>query len=115
MGPVEADELLTRIYDFLYRMGLTANLCGFSYLSGAAYLFIREPERFATRPDALCREIAQRHHVPPRDVRSGIRRALFLVWKRKPDFDGTPRRHFPPLEEFLLYARRCLDTPDEPI
>ena len=108
MEPMKVDALLTRIYDLLYRLGLNANIFGFSYLSCAVYLSIRQPERFGAFTEEIYPEIARLYHVREDDVRRSIRRTLFLIWKNQPDFGGESLRKPPSLERFLLSARQYL-------
>ena len=68
MEPMEVDALLTRIYDLLYRLGLNANIFGFSYLSCAVYLSIRNPERFGTFTQEIYPEIGRLYHVRTDDI-----------------------------------------------
>lgn len=110
MEMMEVDALLTRIYDFLYRLGLNANLFGFQYLSGAIFLSIRNPERFGIFTEDIYSELSRIYRAEPDDVRRAVRRALFLVWKNNPALDGEARSSPLSLERFLAYARQQFDA-----
>ena len=112
MEPMEVDALLTRIYDLLYRLGLNANIFGFSYLSCAVYLSIRNPERFGTFTKEIYPEIGRLYHVRTDDIKRSIKRTLFLIWKNHPDFSGEPLPGSPSLEQFIAFARGYLETPE---
>ena len=112
MEPMEVDALLTRIYDLLYRLGLNANIFGFSYLSCAVYLSIRNPERFGTFTKEIYPEIGRLYHVRTDDIKRSIKRTLFLIWKNHPDFSGEPLPGSPSLEQFIDFARQYLETPE---
>lgn len=113
MGTMETDALPTRIYDFLYRLGLNANIFGFQYLSGAIFLTIRNPERFGIAAEEIYPEISRLYRVELDDVRRGIRRVLYLIWKNNPALDGRTRDNPLSPEQFLAYARQSL-APQEP-
>lgn len=106
MEKMEVDALPTRIYDFLYRLGLNANIFGFQYLSGAIFLSIRNPERFGIFTEEIYAELSRLYRVEPDDVRRAVRRALFLIWKNNPALDGETRSNPLSPEQFLAYARQ---------
>ena len=44
MGPHERSAQLVRVYDMLYRLGITANYTGFFYTAYAVWLCAQQPE-----------------------------------------------------------------------
>lgn len=74
------DDILSEIYDLQYRLGLTANYKGFSYLSYALMLSIEEPNRLKMVTKWIYLDVAKKYDTNWKAVERGMRRAGNIIW-----------------------------------
>lgn len=79
------DELLTLIYDLLYRLGLTANYTGFFHTAYAVLLTCREPDRLRLATKWLYPEVADHYGTTWTAVERNIRYSIGLLWAEHPN------------------------------
>ena len=72
---------MVRIYDILYRLGITSRYTGFFYTSFAVYLAAQEPECLLLVTKRLYPEVARRYNTNWRCVERNIRTVCELAWR----------------------------------
>lgn len=75
-------NLLSEIYDLLYRLGLTANYTGFFHTAYAVYLCIEDPERLLLVTKWLYPEVARHYGTNWKAVERNIRTANCIAWRK---------------------------------
>ena len=74
-------KTLTKTYDLLYQLGLTANYTGFFYTAYAVYLSIENPERLLSVTKWLYPEVAKQYNTSWQAVERNIRTAGNVIWQ----------------------------------
>lgn len=75
---------ITRVYELLYRLGMTPNYVGFFYIASAVWLAMEEPQRLLLVTKWLYPEVAKAYQTSWETVEHGIRSAITRLW-RTPD------------------------------
>ena len=73
---------IVRIYDLLYRLGISARLTGFLYVTYAVWLSLQERERLDAAANLLYPDIAKRYRTTLRYAEQNIRTVCDAAWKR---------------------------------
>ena len=90
------DDISLRIYDLLYRMGVTARCVGFLYISYAIRLCAEQPERPLCVTQWVYPDVAKRYGTDWRTVAQDIGAVGGVLWqKSRPMLEELARR---PLE-----------------
>lgn len=96
---------LTKIYDTLYRLGLTANYTGFFYTSYAVWLTAEHPDRLLLVTKWLYPSVAKQYHTSAAAVERGIRSATSTAWRTSPQLlqkmAGFPLTKKPSAAKFI--------------
>lgn len=69
------------ISDMLYRLGLTANYIGFSYLASAVLMVSQDSSRLLLITKRLYPEVAKEYGTNWKAVERGIRSATTRIWE----------------------------------
>lgn len=72
---------ITKVYDLLYRLGLTPNYVGFLYTSYAVWLAMEDPQRLLLVTKWLYPEVAKAYQTNWETVEHGIRSAITRLWR----------------------------------
>ena len=81
MRLLEESGELARIYDLLYRLGVTAHYTGFFYTSHALLLSLRQPERLLLVTKWLYPDVAKHYQTTWQAVEHAIRTVVAAAWK----------------------------------
>ena len=73
---MKPEELITLIYDALYRLGFKGDCTGFFFLSYSAFLCATRPEDAPATPAWLYPIVAHYYHTDMQTVRAHIRTAI---------------------------------------
>ena len=84
---------ISHIYDFLYRLGLTANYTGFFHTSYAVFLAVQRQERLLMVTKWLYPEVARHYKTTGSCVERNIRTAASVVWQRNRPLLEEAARH----------------------
>ena len=79
------EELLTRIYSLLYRLGLTASYTGFFHTARAVLLACQDPENLTSVTKRLYPETADQYGTNWHAVERNIRYCISVLWKEHPN------------------------------
>lgn len=74
------DDLLTRIYDLLYFLGLRATRTHFFHLSFAVYIAAQNPDKLLSMTKWLYPDVANHYATNWHAVERNIRTAISSVW-----------------------------------
>ena len=85
MERTEAGELLTEVYETLYRLGIRATMQGFFETSGAVFLVATKSRREWFSITEVYREISALYRTDAADVDPRIRRMIQKMWKSNPE------------------------------
>lgn len=69
-----------RIYDLLYRLGVTANYKGFFHASYAVHLVVQQPEQLLMITKWLYPNVAKHYHTTVRAVERNVRTVIDVAW-----------------------------------
>ena len=87
---------MVRVYDLLYRLGITSRYTGFFYTSFAVYLAAQEPECLLLVTKRLYPEVARRYNTNWRCVERNIRTVSELAWRgNRVTLEEMARRSLP--------------------
>lgn len=87
---------MVRVYDLLYRLGITSRYTGFFYTSFAVYLAAQEPECLLLVTKRLYPEVARRYNTNWRCVERNIRTVSELAWREnRAILEDMARRSLP--------------------
>ena len=96
---------LTRVYDLLYRLGITANYAGFFHTADAVALCVECPDRLLLVTKLLYPDVARRHGTSWKAVERNIRTVIAIVWEKSPVLleylAGRPLDKKPKTAQFL--------------
>ena len=79
------EELLTLIYDRLYRLGMTANYSGFFHVARAVFLAYKEPRRLTCVTKWLYPLVADDYDIDWHTVERNIRYSIRVLWQKHPN------------------------------
>ena len=71
--------------ELLYNLGITEKYAGFFYTAAAVHLAACRPERLALITKWLYPDVAKQFRTDWRNVERGIRAAVEIAWKLRPD------------------------------
>lgn len=108
---MNSEQLITLIYDALYRMGFKANHTGFFYLSYSVFLCVQEGSgRFSAA--RLPVSVARHYRTSPETVNTQLHAAVIKVWKTDRDrmeaMMGHRLERRPSDTEILAYLYRYI-------
>lgn len=87
---------ITRVYDLLYSLGLTANYIGFFHTSYAVYLAVQQQERLLLVTKWLYPEVALHYHTTWKCVERNIRTISEAAWlNNRPLLEKLARHPLP--------------------
>jgi len=72
---------MTRVYDLLYRLGVTANYTGFFHMACAVSLCAQQPDRLLLVTKWLYPEVAKQYGTNWKAVEQNIRRVGCIIWQ----------------------------------
>ena len=105
MWLLDESPSLVRIYDVLYRLGITANSTGFFYVSYAVWLSSRQPDRLLLVTKWLYPEVAKHYDTNWKAVERSIRTVVDAAWRNDPrllsELAGRPLHEKPRPAQFL--------------
>ena len=85
---------LTRAYDLLYRLGVTANYTGFFHTAYAVSLCIEQPDRLLLVTKWLYPEVAKQYGTNWKAVERNIRTVSNIIWQEsRPMLEELVHRH----------------------
>ena len=106
------EEDLNPIYDFLHRLGATANYSGFFYTAYAARLCMDEPQRLTLVTKWLYPDVARYYDTNWKAVERSIRTMISNLWNNHTEIlgelSGYPMKEKPSPSEFLSILVVCL-------
>ena len=76
---MNSEQLITQIYDALYRMGFKANHTGFFYLSYSVFLCVQEGSGWFSAAQLPVR-VARHYRTSPETVTARLHAAVTKVW-----------------------------------
>ena len=82
---MKPEELITLIYDALYRLGFKGDCTGFFFLSYSAFLCATRPADAPATPAWLYPIVAHYYHTDMQTVRAHIRTAITRAWRTRGD------------------------------
>lgn len=96
---------LTRIFDLLHRLGITANYNGYFYVAYAVHLAIEQPQRLLLITKWLYADVAEHYGTNWKAVERSIRTVLGVAWQANAallaELAGYPLREKPRPANFL--------------
>lgn len=102
---LEESPSLVKIYDTLYRLGITANYIGFFHTSYAVWLCSQQPERLLLVTKWLYPEVAAHYGTNWRTVERDIRTVVTVAWNSNPwllsELAGYHLTEMPKTAQFL--------------
>ena len=105
MWLLDESPSLVKIYDVLYRLGISANYIGFFYVSYAVWLSYRQPDRLLLVTKWLYPEVAKHYDTNWKAVERDIRTVVDAVWRNNPwllaELAGYPLSEKPRPAQFL--------------
>ena len=108
---MNSEQLITRIYDALYRMGFKANHTGFFYLSYSVFLCVWEGSGWFSAAQLPVR-VARHYRTSLETVTTQIHAAVIKVWKTDRDrmeaMMGHRLERRPSDTEILAYLYRYI-------
>ncbi len=111
MIPVESE---IKIYDLLYRLGITANYTGFLHMACAVSLCVEQPERLLLVTKWLYPEVAKQYKTNWKAVERNIRTVSCIIWQEgRPLLEELARRHLeqkPRNAQMLAILASSVDT-----
>lgn len=112
MWLLEESPSLLKIYDVLYRLGVTANYKGFFYLSHAVWLCSQQPQRLLLVTKWLYPQVAEHYETNWKTVERDIRTVTSIAWRSNPQFlselAGYPLLAKPRAAQFLSILANSL-------
>lgn len=78
----EKDQLAAKITILLNSLGLSPNLCGYSYLRRAIEIGIEDPSALAHITKLVYPDLAKEFHTTVSSVERAIRHAIDVIWER---------------------------------
>ena len=106
------EENLNPIYDFLHRLGVTANYSGFFYTAYAAKLCMDEPQRLTLVTKWLYPDVASYYKTNWKAVERSMRTIISNIWNNNTELisklSGYPMKEKPSPAEFLSILVICL-------
>ena len=110
MWLLDESPSMVRIYDVLYRLGITANYIGFFYVSYAVWLGSRQPDRLLLVTKWLYPEVAKHYDTNWKTVERNIRTVVDAAWRNNPwllaELAGYPLYEKPRPAQFLAILAR---------
>ena len=101
-----------KIYDALYRLGITANYIGFFYTSYAVWLCSQRPERLLLVTKWLYPDVAAHYKTNWRAVERDIRTVVAVIWRTNPqllsELAGCDLPEKPSTSQFLSILANSL-------
>lgn len=79
------EELLTKTYDQLYRLGLVASYAGFFHISYAVFLAAKQPKLLTAATKWLYPKVADHYDTSWGAVERNIRYSIGILWKEHPN------------------------------
>lgn len=76
------DNVITDIYDLLYRLGVTPNYIGFLYTAYAVKLCAERQERLFSVTKQVYPEVAKKYHTNWKAVERDIRTVVNIIWTK---------------------------------
>ena len=108
---MNSEQLITRIYDALYRMGFRANHTGFFYLSYSVFLCVQEDSGLFSAARLSVR-VARHYRTSPETVTTQLHAAVTKVWNtdlyRMEAVMGRCLKSRPSDAEILAYLYRYI-------
>lgn len=105
---------IARVYDLLYRLGVTANYTGFFHTSHAVYLAVQQRERLLLVTKWLYPEVARHYKTTWQCVERNIRTVSEMAWLRnRPFLEGLAQHSLPnrpTASAFLAILTACIAT-----
>ena len=116
MRLLEENPSITRIYDVLYRLGISANYVGFFYASYAVWLCTKQPERLLLVTKWLYPDVAAHYNTNWRAVERSLRTVVAAAWRNNPvlleELAGKPLCEKPRSAEFLAILAKAISPVD---
>ena len=108
------EDLLSEIYDLLYRLGVTANYTGFFHTAYAVSLCRAQPDRLLLVTKWLYPDVAKQYKTNWKAVERNIRTVNDIIWReRRPLLEELAHGHLehkPRNTRLLAILAASLDT-----
>ena len=105
-------EMLTEIYDLLYRLGVTANYTGFFHTAYAVSLCVEQPERLLLVTKWLYPEVAKQYNTNWKAVERNMRKAGDIIWREErtllEELAGRPLTQKPRTTQLLAILAKAI-------